>query len=466
VVAGVHTLAAHATGRAALATRLSSLDLSTIHGPRWHAVLEALRGLRPAVESTPELVASLGALGPAIEATLAGAEPRDRKALVLARCELAVLRAIGSGDVAPVETCATAEAGISSTHGARLAVDAIVRAGPAMTRQAKADALLARAGDPRRDVAASAIAALTELDDPRVALVLRDALAGDDVGIVSAAAAAIGARAVDRQRRDPEAVSALVSAFTRLDNDHAVEARVAAIEALGNLARSAAVPVLPGSPPPTVAPEPAAEPPDWLERDVLPLATDPNAAVREAARHALGEHTDLVARFDASVPAAFAGSFSPAVHAALDAHPDVEAMRLDTSAGSFTIDLRGAPAPIARATLVKLAADGFFDGLGFHRVVPGFVVQGGDPRGDGYGGPGHVMPCEWSNVRFDRGVVGIALAGKDTGGSQIFVAHGRPVHLDARFSVVGRVTEGMDVVDAILPYDTIDRVELVRGDAP
>jgi cyclophilin family peptidyl-prolyl cis-trans isomerase len=76
------------------------------------------------------------------------------------------------------------------------------------------------------------------------------------------------------------------------------------------------------------------------------------------------------------------------------------------------------------------------------------------------------MPCEWSNVRFDRGVVGIALAGKDTGGSQIFVAHGRPVHLDARFSVVGRVTEGMDVVDAILPYDTIDRVELVRGDAP
>jgi cyclophilin family peptidyl-prolyl cis-trans isomerase len=139
-------------------------------------------------------------------------------------------------------------------------------------------------------------------------------------------------------------------------------------------------------------------------------------------------------------------------------------LRLHTDAGVLTIDLTGAPAPIAQANLVALAERGFFDGLVFHRVVPGFVVQGGDPRGDGYGGPGHVMPCEWSNLRYERGTVGIALAGKDTGGSQFFIAHDEPHHLDARYTVIGRVVEGsagMDVIDAIWPYDAITKVEVL-----
>lgn len=463
-VAAVHALAAHADGRRALATRLAGLDLSRIEGPRWHVVLEALRGLRPAMESTPELLELLGPLHASIDAARVEADARARKALVLARCELTVLQAIGRADTSAVEHCADGEAGISPTHGARLAIDAILRTGPAMSAAAKADALLARASDPRADVAAAALAAMAEIDDPRVGPALRDAIAGDDVGIVSAAAASIGARAVDRQRRDPSAVPALVAAIGRLDDDHAVEARVAAIDALGNLARSAATPSVPGPPAAAEAVAPVAPPPDWLEQGVLPLCSDANAAVRGAARRALADHPALLARFDASVPQAFANGFAPAVHEAVKGHAGSRGLRVVTSAGAFTIDFAGAPAPIAQANLTALAAKGFFDGLGFHRVVPDFVIQGGDPRGDGYGGPGHVMPCEWSNLRFQRGTVGIALAGKDTGGSQIFVAHGRPVHLDARFSVVGRVTDGMDVVDAILPYDTIERVEIVEGD--
>ena len=98
-------------------------------------------------------------------------------------------------------------------------------------------------------------------------------------------------------------------------------------------------------------------------------------------------------------------------------------------------------------------------GKGEKHSIGGFVVQGGDPRGDGYGGPGHVMPCEWSSLRYERGTVGIALAGKDTGGSQLFITHDSPRHLDARYTVIGRVVEGLDVVDAIWPYDRIVRVE-------
>ena len=95
-------------------------------------------------------------------------------------------------------------------------------------------------------------------------------------------------------------------------------------------------------------------------------------------------------------------------------------------------------------------------------MVPGFVVQGGDPRGDGYGGSRYLVPCEWSNLRYERGTVGIALAGKDTGGSQLFIAHEAPRHLDARYTVIGRVIEGMEVVDLLLPGDRIESVEVLR----
>jgi cyclophilin family peptidyl-prolyl cis-trans isomerase len=126
------------------------------------------------------------------------------------------------------------------------------------------------------------------------------------------------------------------------------------------------------------------------------------------------------------------------------------------------ITFDGAPAPIAQANLVALARAGRFDGLRFHRVVPGFVAQGGDPRGDGYGGPGWVLPCEWSELRYERGTVGMALAGKDTGGSQFFIAHARQPHLDGRFTVIGHVSEGLDLVDRFLPHERILRVEVIE----
>ena len=129
--------------------------------------------------------------------------------------------------------------------------------------------------------------------------------------------------------------------------------------------------------------------------------------------------------------------------------------RLVTTRGTIDIELAADAAPWHVAALVALTRKGFYDGLRFHRVVPGFVVQGGDPHGTGWGGPGFHLPAEPSNGRFDRGAVGVADAGKDTGGSQFFVMHARAPHLEGRYTRVGEVIAGLDVVDALIVGDTI-----------
>jgi peptidyl-prolyl cis-trans isomerase B (cyclophilin B) len=137
--------------------------------------------------------------------------------------------------------------------------------------------------------------------------------------------------------------------------------------------------------------------------------------------------------------------------------PDV---RCITDKGEFVIDLDGDIAPNTAATFLALVADGYYNGLTFHRVVPDFVVQGGCPRGDGWGGPGFTIRSEWSNKPYERGTVGIAHSGKDTGGSQWFVCHSAQPHLNGRYTVFGKVVKGMDVVDRIQPGDAF-RLEVV-----
>jgi len=112
---------------------------------------------------------------------------------------------------------------------------------------------------------------------------------------------------------------------------------------------------------------------------------------------------------------------------------------------------------------MELARRGFYDGLPFHRVVPGFVVQGGDPRGDGSGGPGYTLRCEIGQRFYGRGAVGMALAGKDTGGSQFFVAESPQPHLDGGYTIFGWVASGMDAVEKIRPGDLIEKVEIWSG---
>jgi len=134
-----------------------------------------------------------------------------------------------------------------------------------------------------------------------------------------------------------------------------------------------------------------------------------------------------------------------------------------TSKGSFTIQLLPDEAPLNVDNFVQLAKRGYFNGIVFHRVVPNFVVQGGDPRGDGNGGPGYQIRCEINEETYDRGAVGMALSGKDTGGSQWFVTHSPQPHLDGGYTVFGKVTKGMDVVDRIVKGDTIFGVSVTEG---
>ncbi|HKG47938.1 MAG TPA: HEAT repeat domain-containing protein [Pyrinomonadaceae bacterium] len=134
-----------------------------------------------------------------------------------------------------------------------------------------------------------------------------------------------------------------------------------------------------------------------------------------------------------------------------------------TSKGSFTIDLLPEAAPLTVDNFVQLAQRDYYRNITIHRVVPNFVIQDGDPRGDGNGGPGYQIRCEINQVLYDRATVGMALSGKDTGGSQWFVTHSPQPHLDGGYTVFGRVVTGMDVVDRIVRGDVIQTVVIKQG---
>jgi cyclophilin family peptidyl-prolyl cis-trans isomerase len=136
---------------------------------------------------------------------------------------------------------------------------------------------------------------------------------------------------------------------------------------------------------------------------------------------------------------------------------------VETSKGEIRFDLAVVDAPRAVASFIALAGKGFFDGLAWHRIVPDFVVQTGDPRGDGEGGPGYTLRDELSMRPYVRGTVGMALDWEDTGGSQFFITHSPQPHLDARYPVLGQVAAGMDVVDRLEPGDRIVSVRVWDG---
>lgn len=133
--------------------------------------------------------------------------------------------------------------------------------------------------------------------------------------------------------------------------------------------------------------------------------------------------------------------------------------------GRIVIRIDARSAPQASRVVIEAARSGRYNGTIFHRVVPSFVAQGGDPRGDGYGGTSRIVPTELSGERFERGAVGIALAGLDTGGMQFFIVTVDAPHLDARYPWIGRVVEGMECVDQLMVGDEMQRVEFVAHKA-
>lgn len=135
---------------------------------------------------------------------------------------------------------------------------------------------------------------------------------------------------------------------------------------------------------------------------------------------------------------------------------------IKTVKGSIILVLYPEQAPGSVANFIDLAQDGFFNGKVFHRVVPNFVIQGGCPRGDGYGALDHTIRSELWGSRFDRsGLLGMASAGRHTEGTQFFITHSPAPHLDGRYSCFGEVEKGMEAVHAIMPGDTIQQIEII-----
>ncbi|KIG15543.1 Peptidyl-prolyl cis-trans isomerase [Enhygromyxa salina] len=500
-VEAARALGADPRGAAELRQRMAALPIESFAGPRQHVLIVGLQAMRTgAAAATPELDTALVELADQLLVGRRGEDPRLRKASALALCELRLLQAIRSGQTEALTRChelvGAPAVELPTSLLVNLEVEALLRAtradAPANNnlgtaqiddeaviadqvdeaprdpgRQVRISRLLelARASDPAR--ATPALHALAEIDDPSVLPVLRVALLSPDPGILAAAATAIAVRSVDASKRDLEVLTLLEELVTQRTKPGELEARLAAIEALGALARNAVASIDPN--PSASAPSPAASSP-WLARTILPLAADVHVAVRRQAREALLGHEQLLLEFDlaerSAAPSRLTG-FGERLASDLVGYLASEpvGLRVVSSAGSFTIAFAGVEAPINQASLVALADAGFYDGLDFHRVVPGFVIQGGDPRGDGYGGPGYVVPCEWSNLGYERGTVGMALAGKDTGGSQFFVTQTPQPHLDARYTVVGQISEGLEVVDLLLPGDRIESVRVIYADA-
>jgi HEAT repeat protein/cyclophilin family peptidyl-prolyl cis-trans isomerase len=233
-------------------------------------------------------------------------------------------------------------------------------------------------------------------------------------------------------------VEALREAWTLAAGDAAIDARAAILSAFAEYGAEAAMPVL----------KDALTDKDWAVRvHVVTLLAklDPSGDYQSAIRPAPGEPPSPYDNADLVGPA-----YSPHVF-------------VETAKGTIEFELAVVDAPQTSWSFMTLARKGFFNGLQIHRVVSNFVVQDGDPRGDGEGGPGYTIRDELNERPYLRGTVGMALSWKDTGGSQFFITHSPQPHLDARYTAFGRVVNGMDVVDRIQQGDTIKSVKVWDG---
>ncbi len=227
-------------------------------------------------------------------------------------------------------------------------------------------------------------------------------------------------------------VIALRSAFDKLASPDDVEAMQAAAAAMGIIKDNRFVPT--------------------LEKAL----NDPDKTVAAASAEALRQITGK--DYSAQIPKSTKALHTDYDWSTLESLNASSKVMIETSKGTITLQLLRDDAPFTVLNFVKLARKHFYDGLQFHRVVPNFVIQGGDPRGDGWGGPGYAIRSEYSFARFGRGMVGIASAGKDTEGCQFFITHIPTPHLDGRYTIFARVMDGQDVVDRIQIGDTINKI--------
>ena len=286
------------------------------------------------------------------------------------------------------------------------------------------------AADTDDRVKGPALEALAAVGTPDLVKRLFDALDAPDFALRASAARLIGDRKLEA------GAPSLARAYARGESDAAYDARLAALNALARYGGEDAKATF---------------------RRALGDREWPVRARAAELLRATGEAAEPVRPAPLRQPAEFFESdrllrppYSP--HAFLE-----------TTRGVIEIELNIVETPFTSHAFMELARAGFYNGVKVHRLVPNFVIQAGDPRGDGEGGPGFTIRDELAPTPFLRGTVGIALAGRDTGGSQFFITLSPQPHLDARYTAFAKVVKGMEVLDQVAPWDEIRQITIWDG---
>ncbi len=428
-----------ALGASAQAALWSAFDKLPLDKPTDAELLDANFGPNSAVVAAlaPPILSSGPKLQALSELALGDSDaPTLKRRKIQLRCAAATLLA-GSNYQSPrLTACDPAK----ESRARELGVLAVI--GREKIRGARKQAYVALASSKDvavREAALGLLAAHGEV--PEAFQLLADALGATSLGVVASAATVLAtyperaarvpehdADAHSAPNPDPSVVQALTRAFTAARDQHNVEVQSLLLDATGSLQILS------------------------LKSTVNDACTSTNPTLREHAEKSLRLLGEQARRCDKSSPDASAHpSAPPAAKTELS---------FETEAGTLTLTLDAAYAPNAVARVLALARAGFYDGLTVHRVVPGFVAQLGDPNGDGYGSDAEPpLRCETSPIAFGAGAVGVALAGRDTGSSQIFVTLGRYPHLDGEYAWLGQAGPGWDKVapgDRILHVKAAD----------
>lgn len=372
--------------------------------PAGHAILAlAQQGLPPSGRPVLEELRGL------IRQAPRGAPPGVLDDLAWLDCRLSAAMDRQTGSLAEVLHCG----GDRIPEARRLALG--LREVAQTPGQGGATEAVARLQHPDARVRLAALEALGERPVPEALESLRALMKGADPVVAGAAASVAG------KMKAAEALPEVRALAARVPQEPDLAEPVAG--ALVALAGKEAEPVLR----------------TWLDQ--------PHANVRRVAAEAL---TGLTGQPVRSVRRELPSGTTRVLEA-----PTGAKLTFHTRKGDFTVALDTREAPVTSGNLYALARKGYFRAITFHRVVPDFVAQGGDPRGDGEGGPGYSIRCEVTRRPYTRGVIGMALSGKDTGGSQFFFTHSPQPHLDGRYTSFGEVTLGMEVVDALTEGDII-----------
>ncbi|HEY3225966.1 MAG TPA: HEAT repeat domain-containing protein [Planctomycetota bacterium] len=357
---------------------------------------------------------ALAAEGPELEALAKDASPAVRAAALLARVRIRKEKAMPD-----------LEAAVAGRDPV-LRVAAFKALGDLKTEPALELILKAR-GDGDEEVRAAALVPLANFEDEKSLVSIVEGLKARGIAERGTAIESLGSR------KEPAVISAMVECYRNSLEREWVEMRESIVDAL------------------------AARPPDSTTLFLLDVArSDPAPSVRKRAVAALRS------RKIANLPAVAAApsTRTPYFNYRMTSDPTVI---LETTKGTIEIECFAREAPIHVANFVGLVERGYYDGLKWHRVVPNFVIQGGDPLGNGWGDPGWSLRAEVNDIPYARGTLGMPRSsGFDTGGCQIFITHLPTPHLDGLYTVFGRVVRGLETVDSIEVGDRILRATLKR----